>query len=110
MTDHDQLQRLLRDYPPEGFPTVRDIADEKEPETFDPRTEAEDSCRSVMPGDSMQGHLFEATMEPNPFLGLPRSDLQEMLSWMEGQERRRVQDALRLQQLQHSDGKWPGRP
>lgn len=107
MSDHNKVQKLLEGCP--DFPTVRDIATETEPRRSFPRTDAEDSCRAVMPGDSMEGYVFEDTMEPNPYLHLPRLELREMASWMEGAEGQRVRDALRLQQLQHSDGKMPRR-
>jgi len=107
MNTRNQVQKLLEGCP--DFPTLQDVAAETEPEVFLPRTDAEDACRAVLPGDSLEGHVFEDTLEPNPYLGIPASDLREMLEWMEGDERRDVERALVLKQLQHSDGMMPGR-
>lgn len=35
------------------FPSLRDVAGEKEPEVFTPRTPAEDSVRAMLPGDTV---------------------------------------------------------
>ena len=103
------VQKLLAGYPEGGFPTLRNLA-ASNPDLLPNRTEGEEKVRAVLPGDSLQGHIYEEDVEENPYLGTPRSDLQTMAEYAVGVEQRLMLKALKLQQLQQSDGRWPGRP
>ena len=89
------IQKLLEGCP--DFPTVQDIADEKEPEVFLNRDEGEEACRTVLPGDSLDGHFYEGTMEPNPYLYVPYSKLKVMLETATGEERTLMYKAIGMQ-------------
>jgi len=103
-----EVQKMLSGCP--DFPTLRDVAAEKMPEVCKNRTPAEESVRSVMPGDSMEGHLYEHLMESNPYLSLSREELWQKAQKGAKPEAAKALEALRLQQLQQSDGQMPGRP
>lgn len=72
---NNQIQKLLAGCP--DFPSVRDIAEEKEPEVFLPRTKEEDERRAYLPGEDVTQHPLY--VPPNPYLYEKPSRLLELL-------------------------------
>lgn len=106
MSRGDALVKTFEGYRPN--PSLRDLVGQ-ESEIPSPRTEAEDQCTALMPGDVEENHPLHTP--PNPYLGAPYSELRGLLrrGVSSRAEERLIRQALDMQQRQHSDG-VPGRP
>lgn len=105
---HASLRSMLEGYPESGDPnpTLQDLARINEPLSIGLRDEAEDSCRVLLPGDSLVGHIFPTAADPVPYLDVPFSQLKAQIGDSETnpQERQKMQRALQLQKDFHRCG------